>query len=227
MDNANLGEELPLKKPSDLIERPSLQPAPHEKKNRTPGKCPIYFEKKENENGVNISLSATKEEDNKKNANDFYNELLEKMTGTNDVELATEILNKASLCIHGHNEAGQKNVILQSLADQQPRDAHEARLCSQATVLYSQAMKYLKRAEGALDDDVFDKQGWNQIFMRNATRLLDLHTKTVETLIRYRQRGEQKIVVQHINLNDNAKAIVSGQMLAGEGVKIKTNEVIP
>ena len=195
------------------------------KKNRKPGKCPIYFEKKKEGDGVNAIVNFTG--DTKKDAQDCYNELLGKLTGTNDLEMASEIIHRGRLCILGNDEAYQKNVILQSLADQQPRDAHEARLCAQATALFSQGMFYLQRAENVLwDDTAMAKDHWNIIFMNNATRLLNLHAKTIEALTRYRQKGEQRITVVHQNVNveGGGKAIVNNSVAIGEG-NTKSNEV--
>lgn len=217
MDNTETKTEDHSPETKSALTTIPFAPPATEKKDRKQGKCPIYFEKNSDEKVFNVHVYVDNLEECKKDKIDAYNKVLSKLTGTHDVELANEIINKGRCCIPGHDKAGQNNVILQSLADQEPRDAHEARLCAQATVLYSQSMEYLERAEGVLFNDCFDKQGWNQIFMKNATRLLDLHTKTIEALTRYRQKGEQRIVVQHINVSDNAKAIVSGQMIAGGG----------
>lgn len=68
------------------------------------------------------------------------------------------------------------------------------------------------------DDGTLAKDHWHQILMKTATRLLDLHNRTLETLVKYRQSGEQRINVihQHLSMNDNSKAIVSGQMIGGQ-----------
>lgn len=145
------------------------------------------------------------------------NTLLKKLceiTGIENSEVQLKIIMDGANNLLGcENEAQRCNIILQSLAEQQPNDIHEARLSAQAAVLYNQAMKYLKRTEGALDDEVFDKQGWNQIFARTAARLFDLHNKTIETLARYRQKGEQRITVVHqnVNLEGGAQAVIGNK----------------
>jgi len=62
--------------------------------------------------------------------------------------------------------------------------------------------------------------------MKAATKLLDLHTKTVMELARYKQNGEQRIVVQHVQVNDCGKAVIGG-ILNGGGVNNKNDEVTP
>ena len=49
--------------------------------------------------------------------------------------------------------------------------------------------------------------------MKCAIKLLRLHNETTEALARYRRKGEQKVVVQHVNVNDGGKAIV-GNMIS-------------
>lgn len=212
-EEKSLESSLPSKTQSELTTSLST---PISKRELKTGQCPMYYEMAENGEDLNCYLDPNASRKKNKEAG-LFRDLLCKLTGTNDEDLANEIISRSFKNIYG-TEADKRNVILQSLADQQPRDAHEARLCAQATVLYSQAMKYLERAEKALDDGIFDKQGWNQIFMRNATRLLDLHTKTVEALIRYRQKGEQKIIVQHVNIEGGSQAILNnGNMVGGGG----------
>lgn len=84
--------------------------------------------------------------------------------------------------------------------------------------------KYFKTAEAkkhtlrrVLFDDTMAKDHWHTILIKTATRLLDLHAKTVGELARYRKNGEQLIVVQHVNIENGGQAIVGGQMKAGRG----------
>lgn len=98
-------------------------------------------------------------------------------------------------------------MIYQSLSECEPKDAIESKLCAQSAALYAQGMHYLSRAENTNILHQID------FFMKNAIKLLRLHNETVETLARYRRKGEQKVIVQHVNVNDGGKAIV-GNMIA-------------
>lgn len=154
-------------------------------------------------------------------------EAIHEITGVRDEELANEIITAGALALpERYDQATRNNIAYQTLADMEPRDGNEARLCLQSAALYSQGMNYLRRAELALGDGTFAKDHWNTIFMNNAVRLLSLHTKTVEALARYRQRGEQRITVVHQNVNveGGGKAIVNNSVAVGEG-QTKTNEV--
>ena len=52
--------------------------------------------------------------------------------------------------------------------------------------------------------------------INRSTKLSRLYNETVETLSKYRRKGEQKVIVQHVNINEGGKAIV-GHFQAGGG----------
>lgn len=188
----------------------SLQPAkpisPAASPSKTKKKPNMCFEVKEGKLSANLN-------DSKEPNNAFLQTLCEAAgTANGNSESAFEVIAKAAKCIQGcSSEAEQYNIVLQELTQYQPTDTQEARLCAQAVSLYSQGMKYLERATNVLSDEgTFCKDHWNQIYMKNAVRLLDLHAKTIESLVKYRSRGEQVITVVHQNVNveDGGKAIV-------------------
>lgn len=145
----------------------------------------------------------------------------ETITGTPNKALSNIILSSAIQTLpKSFDEAARYNIIIQSLSDYAPKDAHEARLCAQAVVLHTHAMDFLERARNVLFDETFAKDHWHTILIKTATKLLDLHTKTIDTLMRYRQRGEQRIIVQHVSVSDGGKAIVGG-VFDGGGVNKK------
>lgn len=182
-------------------------------------KCRIICTPNEDGKGFSASVLATQQLANGVSGEDFYGQELCVLTGTENKALAKDIVVSAAYNIVGHSNFGDKqNIILQSLAEQQPKDTHEARLCVQAAVLYSQGMDYLDRARDVFTNDgTFCKDHWHTIFLKSATRLLDLHNRTVSELARYKQNGKQQIVVQHIQLGDNAKAVVGGVVNGGGG----------
>lgn len=182
-------------------------------------KCPLYFIPNENGKGYTVNVEVDLGEMKGIIPEDIYNQKLCELTGTKNKELAENIIKDAAFAICGYSNLGsKKNIVLQSLSEQQPKDMHEARLCAQATALYSQGLDYLDRARSVLfDEGTLAKDHWHTIFMKAATRLLDLHTKTVTELTRYKQNGEQRIVVQHVQVNDGGKAIVGGVLNGGGG----------
>ena len=53
--------------------------------------------------------------------------------------------------------------------------------------------------------------------INRATKLMRLHNETLEALNRYRRKGEQRITIQHVQVNDGGQAIVAGEMSRGGG----------
>lgn len=175
-------------------------------------KCPIEFLEIEKDGKKTLSLGYIKDEEN----------ILQTVIGTPNRKIIMNIINSAVGALPKSLDTVEKyNLILQSLADSTPRDAHEAKLSAQATVLYIQGMDFLERSRMVLFDDTFARDTWHTILIKTATRLLDLHIKTLEALVRYRQQGEQRIVVQHVTVENGGKAIVGNLMQGGGGSEKK------
>lgn len=194
-------------------EKPIVQKTPKSRKS------PIEFFMAEKDG--KMKLSARKLDNHQKNE-------LQRFTGTPNEALSEKIIASGTNALpESMSEATKNNIIIQTLADSTPRDSHEARLSVQAAVLYEQGLDFLERARRVLyDQGTFAKLDWHSMLMKTATKLIDLHTKTVEAIMRYRQQGEQRIVVQHVNVAEGGKALVGG-VFQGGGVQQKDDEVTP
>jgi hypothetical protein len=178
------------------------------------GKCPVRVISGE-DNKINWKETHHKDEF------DHYQDAFKSLTATTDLELTFDIIGKGAQAISGTASIVEKyNTALQTLADSAPRDSTEARLCLQANALYSQGMNYLARSN---DENMIPQA---EFYMKNATKLLRLHNETVEALNKYRKGGEQRMVIQHVNVNEGGKAIVGGQLISGGGGNNKTSEVL-
>lgn len=93
-------------------------------------------------------------------------------------------------------------VAAQVLAECQPSDLHEARLCLQAYSLFSQGMHYLEKARKA------NQLPKSEFYMKSALKLIRLHMESVEAINRYKRKGEQKVIVQHVYVEQGGQAIV-------------------
>lgn len=115
-----------------------------EKPKSTKRKCPFKVVDNGEANGKKQLSVNLKNEDSGTNA-------IEELFGSPNLELASETVLCATAALPGKGfEVMKHNLIYQALADQQPKDAHEARLTLQATVLYTQAMDFLSRARDVL-----------------------------------------------------------------------------
>lgn len=142
---------------------------------------------------------------------------LKKLTGIDNDELMIELISIAGAGMPGKKDfASILNVSAQILSECSPQDLHESRLCLQANNLFSQGMYYLDKANRSACPTA-------EFYMKSAIKLLRLHNETVETLHRYRRKGEQKVIVQHVNVNEGGQAIV-GHIDTGGGGKSKMEE---
>jgi len=168
------------------------------------GKCPI---KVQIENGDVKGMTLAKDCD--------VRTVFQKLTATNDQDLALSIYSFGVEAMpNGIKLESNTNATLQALAEAEPKDATESRLCLQANALYAQGMKYLSRAE---DQDMMCHA---EHYMKFALKLLRLHNETVEALNKYRRQGEQRVTVQHFHVNDGGQAaIMAGNFKAEQGNK--------
>jgi hypothetical protein len=107
-------------------------------------------------------------------------------------------------------DARPANAALAFVADIKPRDAVEACLASQMAMTHAAAMAFAGRlnAVETLPQQDSAINGFN--------KLTRSYCAQMEALKKYRSSSEQKITVQHINVTDNAQAIV-GNVTTGQG----------
>ena len=55
-----------------------------------------------------------------------------------------------------------------------------------------------------------------EFYIKNAIKLLRLHIETIEALNKYKRKGEQRVVVQHVNIEGQG-IVNNGSMIAGGG----------
>jgi hypothetical protein len=94
------------------------------------------------------------------------------------------------------------NAALAAIDGIRPGDEIEAMLAVQMVATYETAMDMLIRAKQA------DLMPTLQECGSLAVKLLRTYTAQVETLVRLRRGGEQRVIVQHVNVNDGGQAIV-------------------
>jgi hypothetical protein len=143
--------------------------------------------------------------------------------GVNSVQVLNEIISSGIKGFpHSASNSGETmEMLLKSIQDMNALDAIEAKLCAKESSLYALAMQYVHRAESGMfgkDSDMASRI-WYEANMNYAIKLMRLHNETVETLNRYRRKGEQKVSVQHqyVQVNEGAKAIVGGNLAMGGG----------
>jgi hypothetical protein len=94
------------------------------------------------------------------------------------------------------------NAALAAIDGIRPGDEIEAMLAVQMVATFEMAMDMLMRAKQA------DLMPTLQECGSLAVKLLRTYTAQVEVLARLRRGGEQRVIVQHVNVNDGGQAIV-------------------
>lgn len=171
------------------------------------GKCPLHYILHGSDERISCYIDFNPNQYWNKSPVEALKSALKQLTGTEDQILAEEIIGRAvSAMPLTQGKEQNTNIIYQSLADIEPKDTFEAKLIAQSTSLYAQGMQYLEKAEKA------NMMCQAEFYVKYGIKLLRLHNETIESLARYRRKGEQKVVVQHVNINDGGKAIV-GNMI--------------
>jgi hypothetical protein len=105
------------------------------------------------------------------------------------------------------------NAALAAIDGIRPGDEIEAMLAVQMVATYETAMDMLIRAKQA------DLMPTLQECGSLAVKLLRTYTAQVEALVRLRRGGEQRVIVQHVNVNEGGQAIVGAVNRSGPQTK--------
>ena len=147
---------------------------------------------------------------------------LAKALGVDEPWLLDMLLNQAANCMPG-KPARAASVAIAAVQSVGPRDGVEAMLAVQMAATHAVAMKMLNRAmQDQPSLEIYDS------VVNRATKLLRTYTAQVEALKRYRSAGEQRVVVQHVNVTAEQAAVqVNGgadPAPRGRGAASKTEE---
>lgn len=133
-----------------------------------------------------------------------------KSFGTREKELIEVLLSQLSPIFFGENtKERDANALLAALHSIAPRDALEALLVSQMIACQTLAMKFLHLS--ALENQTFEGK---DAYVNRATKLMRTFTQQMDALTRYRNRGQQHVTVQHVQVNGQA---IIGAMNHSEG----------
>ena len=96
------------------------------------------------------------------------------------------------------------------VADMKPRDSVESTLAIQMYTVHKELANTSIQLARA---DTLEKY---ELYSKAHARLARTFTNQMEALRKYRNGGEQKVTVQHVNVNDNAQAVI-GDVKTGGG----------
>lgn len=138
-------------------------------------------------------------------------------TGTSDLAFGQLLVGKttSATCLDENKEDSDYletrfNSVANVMNSLNPQDAIEGMLISRLVALHVQSIQYL----GCAANNEQSAQS-RDLSTNRSVKLSRLYNETLDALMRYRRKGEQKVIVQHVNVNDGGKAIVGCQMPTG------------
>lgn len=121
---------------------------------------------------------------------------------------ATGLLHEGSLEV----SAGHCAAISDALHAMRPQDEVEGLLITRLLALHFQGMSYMETSSNnAVSSEV------REMHLNRSVKLFRLYNETLETLMRYRRKGEQKVIVQYVNVEQGGQAVVGNIQTGGGG----------
>lgn len=94
----------------------------------------------------------------------------------------------------------EAEAVAAALGEMKPQDAVEGMIVTQMVGLHNQMMYYMRKS---LDED-FNAE----MYINRFTKLNRLFQNCLHTLLKYRNRGQQKVVVENVVIGQGGQAIV-------------------
>lgn len=146
---------------------------------------------------------------------ELFNKGMSEALGVDDLELQNYLLTQ---CMRAFPlpESGdctkEQNLLLALLHDINPKSATETLLATQMIHTHNLSLEMMSRAkstEQSIDD--IDRN------VKMATKLTRMFTQQLDVLQKLRGKGQQKITVEHVNVNEGGQAIVGDVSYNGGG----------
>jgi hypothetical protein len=102
------------------------------------------------------------------------------------------------------DRCGVYNLAFDAAEAIQTQNPIEQMLVHQMTAAHKHSMEVLAKSTEQIDPNVTAK------LLNASARLMEAYQKGVLTIHKLRKSDEQKILVQHVNVSDNAQAIING-----------------
>ena len=130
---------------------------------------------------------------------------LNRTTGMLNPASSVQLLSQVSSCENPKGVAESKASLEKAaimMMELQPQDAFEGLLISQMVAAQNQVMSCFQHAEKAKFID------HREMHLRFADRFMRTFTAQMETLSKYRRGGQQKVIVEHVHVNEGGQAII-------------------
>ena len=147
-------------------------------------------------------------------------EILKDMTGANSWEYANHLIAKLIETNQGQTNnlsrfTSTANAYKEALLEMKPKDIIEGQLITKMLVQHDIAMKYMATLTNTETTPKLHEMCINRL-----AKITRLYNETLNALNKYRRKGEQRVIVQHVNVENGGQAIV-GNVTQGGGDKAK------
>ncbi|CDZ80273.1 hypothetical protein BN1013_00780 [Candidatus Rubidus massiliensis] len=164
----------------------------------------------------------TDEKLEKEEAADLLDARIMQATGASNPESGLQLITSMTKAAvptkaKGKELARQLNGLAQAMQALAPQDEYEGQLIAQLIVLHEQAMDWLGRAMRT------ERVDFANVYLNGASKLLTRHHETLDMLLKYRRKGEQRVHVEHVHVYGGGQAIV-GNVSTGDRMNKKTEE---
>ncbi len=125
------------------------------------------------------------------------------------VEFSVALLNQVVRAGYDNDDPQKmSDNTLVAISDIKPKDTIEAMLAAQMLAIHNATMKNLTRANGLLSSRSYKEIELGAKAFNVANKLARTYTMQMEALQRYRGKGQQKMVIEHVNVNSGGQAII-------------------
>jgi len=139
--------------------------------------------------------------DVEKGMEEAYLQTVSEVTGTFNEMLGQKLVYQAIHASPGAKEIDvEAEAVAATLGEMKPKDAVEGLIITQMTALHNQLMHYMKLSI----DEEYRAEEYISRFLKLNRQFL----ATLKGLLRYRNRGQQNVIVQNVNVGPEGRAIV-------------------
>jgi len=137
---------------------------------------------------------------------DLIGPLMAKCTGVASYEAACGLISQVHNAICDREDSllvYKANFIAALMTELAPRDGFEGMLISQMVAVFHQALNAISMANNAVERSLLYERLQNQ-----GVKLMRLYCQQLEALDKHRNKGKQKVTVEHVHVHQGGKAIV-------------------
>jgi phosphatidate phosphatase PAH1 len=149
---------------------------------------------------------------------------LQEIFDVSDTDLSIQKVHEIAKLLWIHENASEgtkhKRVVraVELYESLEPEDGAEGMLALQMVGTHDAALECLKRA--ALSNQTFEGR---DMALKHAQKLMALYTQQLAALNKHRGKGQQKVTVEHVNVQAGGQAIV-GNVDAGAARRVKKDQ---